>query len=115
MKLDIRDENDVTVISAAGSLVLGPAEDVMNETVRRLIVDGRTRLIIDLGAVKRIDSTGVECLLTTCQRARESGGDARLARVSPRFQTLLEIAHLTEVLKIYPEVADAVSSYTRAS
>ncbi|PYQ60658.1 MAG: hypothetical protein DMF58_07485 [Acidobacteria bacterium] len=113
MKLEIRNENDITVIAPAGSLVLGPAEDAMNETVTRLLIEGRTRLIIDLGGVKRIDSSGIECLLLTSQRARDRGGDARLARVSPRFQTLLEISQLTSVLHIYPEVADAVSSYTR--
>lgn len=115
MKLDVRHESEVTVISPTGSLVLGPAEDAMNDLLTRLLLDGRTRLVIDLGDVKRIDSSGIECLLVASQRAREKGGDARLARVSPRFQTLLEIAHLTQVLQIYPEVADAISSYTRPS
>ncbi len=112
MKLEVRNEQDVTVISAVGSLVMGPPEDAMNQTVSRLLVDGRTRLVIDIGGVKKIDSSGIETLLIACQRAREQGGDAKLARVAPRFQTLLEIAHLTKVLEIYPEVADAVSSYT---
>ena len=87
----------------------------MNETLMRLIGEGRTRLIIDLGGLKRIDSSGIECLLVASEKARDRGGDARLARVPKRFQTLLDIAHLTGVLHIYPEVADAVSSYTRPS
>ena len=115
MKLNVRDENDVTVISPTGSLVLGPPEDAMYETLARLLSEGRTRLIIDLGGLKRIDSSGIECLLVASQRAREQGGDAKLARVPPRFQTLLDIAHLSGVLHIYQEVADAVSSYTRPS
>jgi len=115
MKLQIRDENDVTVIAPSGSLVMGPPEDAMNETLMRLIGEGRTRLIIDLGGLKRIDSSGIECLLVASQRARDHGGDARLARVPKRFQTLLDIANLSSVLRIYPEVADAVSSYTRPS
>lgn len=113
MKVDVRNENDVTIISPAGSLVLGPAEHAMSETVTRLIIDGRTRLVIDIGGVKKIDSSGIETLLTACKMARDRGGDAKLARVAPRFQTLLEIAHLTSVLEIFPEVADAISSYTR--
>ena len=115
MKLQIRDEENVTVITPAGSLVLGPAEDAMNQTLNRLIGEGRTRLIIDLGGLKRIDSSGIECLLVASERARERGGDARLARVPKRFQTLIDIAHLGGVLHIYPEVADALSSYTRPS
>ena len=113
MKIDVRNENDVTVISPAGSLVAGPGEESMNDIISRLLVEGRNRLVIDVGGVKKIDSSGIETLLIACRRARDTGGDARLARVGSRFQTLLDIAHLTDVLQIYPEVADAVSSYTR--
>ena len=115
MKVQVRDERDVTVITPSGSLVLGPSEDAMKETLSRLIGDGRTRLVIDLGGLKRIDSSGIECLLMASENARGHGGDARLARVPKRFQTLLDIAKLTGVLRSYPEVADAVSSYTRPS
>ena len=115
MKLQIRDEKDVTVITPSGSLVMGPSEDAMTETLTRLIGEGHTRIVIDLGGLKRIDSSGIECLLVGSERARERGGDARLARVPKRFQTLLDIANLSSVLHIYPEVADAVSSYTRPS
>jgi anti-sigma B factor antagonist len=115
MKLDVKDENGVTVITPAGSLVLGPSGDAMNATLARLIGEGHTRLIIDLGNLKRIDSSGIECLLTASQSARDHGGDARLARVPKRFQMLIDIAHLSGVLHIYPEVADALSSYTRPS
>ena len=87
----------------------------MNETLMRLIGEGRTRLIIDLGGLKRIDSSGIECLLVASERTREHGGDTRLARVPKRFQTLIDIANLSGVLHVYPEVADAVSSYTRPS
>jgi anti-sigma B factor antagonist len=113
MKMDVRIENDVAVVIPAGSLVAGPSEKTMDDTVTRLLVEGRNRLVIDIGGVKKMDSSGIEALLVACQRARDEGGDARLARVGPRFQTLLEIAHLTDVLQIYPEVADAISSYTR--
>jgi len=115
MKVQVRNEKDITVITPSGSLVLGPSEDVMNETLMRLLSQGQSKLVIDLGGLKRIDSSGIECLLVACERAREHGGDARLARVPKRFQTLLDIANLTGVLRSYPEVADAVSSYTRPS
>ena len=111
MKVDVRNENDVTVIVPVGSLVIGQPEQAINEVISRLLVDGHTRLVIDLGEVKKIDSSGIETLLTACQRARDAAGDVRLARVAPRFQTLLEIAHLTNVLKIYPDVETAVKDF----
>jgi anti-sigma B factor antagonist len=111
MKVEVRNENDVTVVVPVGSLVIGQPEQAINETISRLLVDGHTRLVIDLGEVKKIDSSGIETLLTACQQAREAAGDVRLARVAPRFQTLLEIAHLTNVLKIYPDVETAVKDF----
>lgn len=112
MKVEVRNENDVTVLKPVGSLVIGAPEKVMAEAVSRVFVDGRTRLVIDVSGVKRMDSSGIEIILTACQRARELGGDVKLAHVSPRFQTLFEIAQLTSVLKIYPDVAAAISSFS---
>jgi anti-anti-sigma factor len=111
MKVEVRNENDVTVIVPVGSLVIGQPEQTINETVTRILADGHTRLVIDLGEVKKIDSSGIETLLTASQRARDAGGDVRLARVAPRFQTLLEIAHLTNVLRIYADVETAIKDF----
>jgi anti-sigma B factor antagonist len=112
MKLEVRHENDVTVVIPVGSLVIGAPEKTMSDAVSRLLIDGRTRLVIDLAEVKKIDSSGIETLLIACQRAREHGGDVKLVHVASRFQTLLEIAQLTNVLKIYPNVAEAIASFS---
>src|SRR5712692_10540339 len=111
MKIEVRHERDVTVMVPVGSLVIGTPEQTMNEGVTRLLGEGHNRLVVDLGEVKKIDSSGIETLLIACQRARDAGGDVRLARVAPRFQTLLEIAHLTNVLRIYPDVATAIKDF----
>ncbi len=111
MKVETRNEGDVTVLVPAGSLVIGPPEEIMTATITRLLADRRSRLVVDLGEVKKIDSSGIETLLVACQRARDQGGDVKLARVPPRFQTLLEIAHLTNVLKIYPDAETAIKDF----
>src|ERR1700730_962337 len=108
MKLDVRDEGDVTVITLSGSLVIGSPEQVVNDAVTHLLLNGRDRLVLDVGAVKRVDSSGIETLLSVRHRACEQGGDARLAHVPPTIQTLLEIAGLTAILQTYPSVAAAV-------
>ena len=111
MKIEVRQERDVTVVVPVGSLVIGTPEQTMNDGITRLLGEGHSRFVFDLAEVKKIDSSGIETLLVACQRAREKGGDVRLARVAPRFQTLLEIAQLTNVLKIYPDVETAVKEF----
>lgn len=112
MKIEVKHEGDVTVLSAVGALVIGRGEQLMNETTTRLLDQGRVHLVIDLGGVTKVDSSGVDSLIMTWRQARERGGDAKLARVTPRLQKLLELTHLNKVLEIYPDVARGVSSFT---
>jgi len=114
MKVDIKHEGKVTIITPVGPLIIGPGERLMNETVSRLFVERRVHLLIDMAGVNKIDSSGVDSLVMTCRRARENGGDAKLARLVPRVQQLLEMTHLTSVFEIYPDIAQAVSSFSTA-
>jgi anti-sigma B factor antagonist len=111
MKVEVRQEGNVTIVAPFGPLVIGKVERLMNDTIARLIVDRKVHLLIDLGAVPKMDSSGVDSLVVTCRRAREQGGDAKLARVAPRVQHLLEITQLTSVFEIYPDIATAVASF----
>ena len=112
MKIDVRDQDGVTVITPVGPLVIGAGERLINDTVARLLADRKTHIIIDMAGVPRIDSSGVDALVLACRRARENGGDTRLARITPRIRQLLEITQLTTVFDIYPDVAQAASRWT---
>lgn len=112
MKIEVRHEGGVTVLSAVGALVIGPGEQLMNDTTGRLLNEGRVRLVIDLGGVTKIDSSGVDSLILSCRQARERGGDAKLVRVTPRLQKLFHLTHLDQVLEIYPDVEQGISSFS---
>jgi anti-sigma B factor antagonist len=112
MKIDVRDEGNVTVVTPTGPLIIGASERLMNETIARLFADRKFHLVIDMGGVPRMDSSGVDTLVLACRRARENGGDTKLARLTPRIRQLLEITQLTTVFDIYPDVAKAASPWT---
>ena len=112
MKIDVRDEGNVTIITPTGPLVIGSGERMMNETIARLFADHKFQIVIDMANVPRMDSSGVDALVLACRRARENGGDAKLARLTPRIRQLLEITQLTTVFDIYPDVAKATSPWT---
>lgn len=112
MKIDVRDEGPVTVITPVGPLVIGAGERLINETIARLLADRKFQIVIDMAGVPRMDSSGVDALVLACRRARENGGDAKLARLTPRIRQLLEITQLTSVFDIYPDVAQAASRWT---
>ena len=115
MKVDVRQEGNVWVVTPNGSLVIGAGERMLNEVVGRLFAERKFNLVLDLGGVPRIDSSGVDALVMACRRARENGGDAKLARLTPRIKQLLEITQLTTVFDIYPDVAQAATAPRHAS
>ena len=114
MKIDVRDEGKVTILTPSGPLIIGSGERLMNETVSRLFADKKFQIVIDMAGVPRMDSSGVDALVLACRRARENGGDARLARLTPRIRQLLEITQLTTVFDIYPDVAAATQKWGTA-
>lgn len=114
MKIDVRNEGPVTILVPTGPLVIGSGERLLNETVSRLFADNKFLIVIDMAGVPRIDSSGVDSLVLACRRARENGGDAKLARLTPRILQLLEITQLTTVFDIYPDVAEATKKWPNA-
>ena len=112
MKIDVREEGTVTIVAPSGPLVIGAGERLMNGTIARLFADRKFHIVIDLAGVPRIDSSGVDALVLACRRARENGGDAKLARLPPRIRQLLEITQLTTVFDIYPDVGQATAVWT---
>ena len=115
VKIDVKDEGGVTIVAPMGPLIVGTNERLMNETMTRLFADRKFQIVIDMAGVARMDSSGVDTLVLACRRARENGGDARLARLSPRIHHLLEITQLTTIFKIYPDIAQASSPWTKSA
>ena len=63
MKIDVRQEGTVTVVTPNGPLVIGAGERLMNETIARLFADRKFHIVIDMGGVPRMDSSGVDALV----------------------------------------------------
>ncbi len=114
MKIEVRQEGSVAVVTPVGALIIGAGERLMNETIARLFADHKFHIVIDMGGVPRIDSSGVDTLVHACRLARENGGDAKLAGLNARIRQLLEITQLTSVFDIYPDVAQAASPWTNS-
>jgi anti-sigma B factor antagonist len=82
-------------------------------TLLSLIDGGEHHLIIDLGEVTFIDSSGIGALVSALKAIKRTSGsgDVRLAHVQPLVVTLLETIRLTRVFSTYPTAEDALRSF----
>jgi anti-sigma B factor antagonist len=105
--VDIRPDGRA-VIELSGRLDLLSATEVKQQ-VAAVIAGGHRRLVIDLGAVTFIDSSGLGALISGLKAARLQGGDLRIARPDEQARIVLELTMLDRVLRPYPTIEEALA------
>jgi len=108
MQVATRHEDDVTVLTVSGRITLGEGNIVLREVVRGLIDKGSRKIVLNLGDVHYIDSSGVGELVKTHTTVRNEGGRLRLANLSRRVNDLLQMTRLVSVFDIDADEATAI-------
>ena len=67
------------------------------------------RLIMDLSAVRFIDSSGLGTLLNSRKDAYQCSGSIVLTGLQPRVQSMLELTRLNQIFDIFPTLEDAIA------
>jgi anti-anti-sigma factor len=110
MELKTETKGDVVVVAIAGSIDATTAPELA-AALSGEIGRGHTRLVADFTAVAYTSSAGLRALLGALKEARQQGGDFRLAGVRPAVLRVLELSGFTSILKYFPDVSGAVSSF----
>jgi len=111
LKLSTHETDGVTVVTAQGRIVLGEETNAIREQVKQLLASGTKKIVIDLGQVDFIDSSGLGALVGLYSTAGAQGAKIRLANITKRFRDLLSITKLLTVFDVYDDQAKAVSSF----
>jgi len=111
-KLDIqeRDAGDVTVLTLTGEITLDDGDLLFRRHVHDLLDRGRNRILVDLGGVTIIDSSGVGMMAAKLKTVREQGGDLKLMRLTNRSRHLLGLLKLRTVFDVHEDEATALKS-----
>ena len=113
MELDIdRREAGVAVARLKGNLDLAAADAVRRRLVAA-IDEGYARLVVDLGGVGFIDSSGLSSLVGVLKAARTRGGEMRIANAPDQARLVLRVTTLDRILKPYGDVTEALEGYGR--
>jgi anti-sigma B factor antagonist len=103
---------EVTVLTLTGQMVLDDGDLQFGRHIRDLIGRGRTRIVLDLGKLAYIDSSGVGMMVAKLKTVRESGGDIRLLHLTGRSQRLFGMLKLATAFERFDDEAAAVRSFT---
>jgi anti-sigma B factor antagonist len=112
VKLTTRQVGDVTVIDATGRITLGEGASTFRDTVRDLANKGNKKLLVNLGDVSYIDSSGIGEMVSGFTTVTNHGGQLKLLGLSKRVKDLLQITKLYTVFEVYDDEASAVRSFS---
>lgn len=113
MDLSIEEQgrDGVTLLRMKGRLIVGQPVGLFRETIQRLIESQEMRVVLDLGQVDYIDSTGLGQVVIGFTSVQRAGGALKLLNLNRRNIELLVLTKLSTVFEIYDDEQEAVNSY----
>ena len=112
VKLTTRQVGDVTVVDAVGRITLGEGASTFRDTVRDLASNGHKKLLLNLGEVSYIDSSGIGEMVSGFTTVTNQGGQVKLLNLTKRVKDLLQITKLYTVFEVFDDEAAAVRSFS---
>jgi anti-sigma B factor antagonist len=109
LTLNTRTQGEHTVLEVAGEVDVYTAPG-LRDRISDLLDGGQHRLVVDLGGVEFLDSTGLGVLVAGLNRAREVGGSLSLVCPQERVLKLFRITGLDEVFTVHGTVDEALAS-----
>lgn len=113
MKSNNRQVDGITVVDMSGRITLGEGSVILRDTIRDLIGKGQKKILLNLGDVTYIDSSGIGELVSAFTAVRREGGELKLLNLTKKVHDLLQITKLYTVFDIKDDEAAAIKSFAK--
>ena len=111
IKLNSRQVGDVTVVDVSGRITLGEGSSALRDTLRDMVTKSQKKILLNLGDVSYIDSSGIGELVSGFTTVTNSGGQLKLLGLNKRVKDLLQITKLYTVFDVHEDEAAAIRSF----
>jgi anti-sigma B factor antagonist len=111
LKLSSRQVGDVTVVDAAGRITLGEGSSAFRDLIKDLCAKGSKKLLLNLGEITYIDSSGIGELVSSFTTVQNAAGQMKLLNLTKRVKDLLQITKLYTVFEVFDDEASALASF----
>ena len=113
MQIEQRQAGDVTIVAVSGDITLNKGGDVLlKDKINSLLQQGNKKLLLDLGGVSYVDSSGLGQLVQVYTTTTNNGGILKLLNVSKRLSDLLVVTKLVTVFDCHESEAEALAAFS---
>ena len=111
LKITNREVGGIMVVNLSGRLTLGDASALLRQSLKDLLEGGKKKIVLNLGEVGYIDSSGLGELVSSFTTVRNSGGELKLANLTQKVNDLLTVTKLYTVFEIHNDEQAAITSF----
>ena len=111
LRATYRDAGPITVVDISGRITLGEGSALLRKTIRELLEDNRTKIILNLADVNYIDSSGIGELVSAFTATKNRGGEMKLLHLTKKVHDLLQLTKLFTVFDVYSDEPTALASF----
>ena len=112
LDISIRESGDVTILDLRGrSTISGGESELLSGHLKELVAKGVRNLLLNVGDLSQVDSSGVGIIIETYVSLKRRGGDLKLLCPGGRVLQVLTVIHLLDIIPSFDDEAQALASF----
>ena len=115
MQMVERQLGNVTILDLAGRLTIDHGTELLKDKINSLILEGRTKVVLNLALLSYMDSSGLGQLVSCHNSLSKTTGGLRLLNLTKRNTDLLSITRLVSVFETSDSQDSALRSFPEGS
>ena len=109
MKVSTRQVDGITIMDMSGRITLGEGSVTLRDAVRDVLAKGTKQILLNLGDITYIDSSGIGELVSAFTTVKNSGGELKLLNLTKKVHDLLQITKLYTVFDVKDDVQSVLA------
>lgn len=111
MDISVRKQGEVQVIKLRGELKLGEPVNQFRQTLEELMAGGDHKIVISLGELRFMDSSGIGALMRSFASAKQHGGSIKLVSPTKLVLQTLKLVSVLNLFEVFEDDAAALASF----
>ena len=111
LNISERQAGDVIILDMSGKITIGEGSVALRGAIRRLLEEGKKKILLNLAGVNYIDSSGIGELVSSYTAINKEAGELKLLNLTQKLQDLLTITKLLTVFDVFESESEALNSF----
>jgi len=111
LNISERQAGDITILDMDGKVTIGEGSVALRTTIRRLLGEGKKKILLNLGNVGYVDSSGIGEFVSSFTTVNKEGGQLKLLNLTQKIHDLLAITKLLTVFDVFESESEALAGY----